>query len=421
MKQIRKYPFHFLLILIGLIAITVFDFLTQMSSQGIIYPDSISYHESAKNLYVFYRGHNYRPILMAIINGFPYLFGSSDSFIYEYNFYVNLVCWLSSILILFEILKQFVTSKFAFLFSVFTIFFVGNIALVFHLLSENIYVFFIMSAFYFLIKYYKEKLFWQLSIALSLFILSMLIRPGSKFLAIFFVFYFIIEIIENYKHKFSYLIYGSFFLVIVQCAGVKYQFGNFTLSYIDSVTYYNYIGSKALCFKYGKEYKQLNNPRGEFIFSNECNVQRKIANNDLLNQLKFNSLNLFKAYVSDLVDNSTSGNICIEDCKNLKLKSDFQFLKPLIFEISKWQNRLFSMFGFLLAVFYFIKSYKRDTIFCLISFFILYTILLSGISCAQGDRFNVITFPFVMLLLTNFLSENTTFNHIYSRYNNRFF
>ncbi len=409
MKQfLIKYHYHFLLILIGLLAITLFDFLTQMSSQGIIYPDSTGYHESAKNLYVFYRGHNYRPILMAIINGFPYLFGNSDAFIYSYGFYVNLICWLGSFLLLFEILKQFIKSKGAFGFTVLSIFFIGNMAFVFHLLSETIYLLFILSAFYFLSKYYKEKLFWQLSVSLSIFILSMLIRPGSKFLAIVFVLYFIKEIFKNYKHKFSWFIYGSLLLVLVQCAGLKYQFGNFTISYIDSVTYYNYIGSKAMCFKEGKEFSQLNDPRGEYIYSNECSEQRKIANEDLKQQLQYNTLNLGKAYVSDIVDNTTSGNVCIDDCKNVKNRDHFQFWKTFLFGISKWQNWIFTALGFCLAVFYFFKSYSKEKPYSFIGFFILYTMILSGISCGQGDRFHVITFPFVLLLLAKFLSENTS-------------
>jgi hypothetical protein len=279
-------------------------------------------------------------------------------------------------------------------------------AFVFHLLSETIYVFFILTAFYFLAKYYQQKLFWQLSVSLSIFILSMLIRPGAKFLAIVFVLYFIREILKNLRHKFSWFIYGSLLLVFVQCAGVKYQFGNFTISYIDSVTYYDYIGSKAMCLKEGKTYSQLDNPRGGYIYSHECYKQREIANEDLKQQLQHNTLNLGKAYISDVEDNATSGNVCVDDCKNVNNRKHFQFWKALFFEVSKWQNWIFTVVGFCLAVFCFFKSYKKEKLYGFISFFILYTLILSGISCGQGDRFHVITFPFVLLLLAKFLSDN---------------
>ena len=413
MKQfLIKYNYHLLLIFIGLVWISVFDFLTQISSQGIIYPDSTSYQESAKNLYVFYRGHNYRPILMAIINGFPYLFGSSDSTIYVVGFYVNLVCWLATFLILFEILKQFSKPKVAFFFSAFSIFFIGNTAFVFHLLTENIYVFFIVSGFYFLMKYYKEKSFWQLSASLGIFILSMLIKPGSKFLAIVFLLFFIKEIFKNYASKCAWFIYGSLFLVFVQCTGLKYQFGNFTLSYIDSVTYYNYVGTKAMNYKTGKEFVQMNNPRAEYIFSNKCSIQREIAKTDLFNQLKFNTINLIKAYIDDGIENTKTGNICVDDCKNVKNSTYFQFWKPLLFAISKWQNWIFTTLGFCLSVFYFFRSYNSERLYCFVSFFVLYTFFLSGISCGQGDRFHVITFPFVLLLLAKFIFERTTLKPI---------
>jgi hypothetical protein len=406
-QLLKKYNYHFLIILIGLFWISIFDFLTQMSSQGIIYPDSSSYVESAKNLYVFYRGHNYRPILMAIINGFPYLFGSSDETVLAFSFYVNIFCWLAFFVVLFEIFKDYLSPKYSFLFTFFSILFLGNTAFLFHLLTENIYMFFIVLGFYFLINYYKKQQFWLLSVALSIFILSMLIKPGSKFLAIVFTLYFIKEIYKNYKSRFTWLIYGSLFLVFIQCAGVKYQFGNFTLSYIDTVTYYNYIGSKAMFIKYGKEYQQMNNPRAEYIFSHECKIQKEIASADLKQQLQYNTLNLIKAYFSDVIENSKTGNTCIEDCKNINNKSYFEFWKQLFYTISKWQNRVFTILGFCLALFYFFKSYKKEIVFSFISFFILYIMILSGISCGQGDRFHVITFPFVVLLLAKFLSEKT--------------
>ena len=37
------------------------------------------------------------------------------------------------------------------------------------------------------------------------------------------------------------VLYGSITLCFVQAAGLKYQFGDFTISYIDSVTFHNYL------------------------------------------------------------------------------------------------------------------------------------------------------------------------------------
>lgn len=400
-----KYNYHILLVLIGIIWISIFDFITQMSSQGVMHSDSFNYQESAKNLYVFFRGHNYRPILMALINGIPYLFGGSDESIFTFGFYVNLICWLGSIVLLFEISKEFVKPKAAFLLTLFSIFIVGNTVHVFHLLTETIYQFFIFSAIYLLVKYYKTKQFWYLSLSLSVFLSSMLIKPGSKFLAIVITVYFIREIIRNYKSKSILFLYGSLLMILIQCAGIKYQFGDFTISYIDSVTYYDYIGSKSMCIKFGKEYSQKDNPRAEFLFSHESSEQKRIAGEDLKQQLQYNKMNLLKAYVSDVRENTASGNSCLEEIKDFKNRSFFEFWKKLLFDVTKWQNRLFTIVGFILAVFYLWKGFRNPNPLTFISFFILYIIILSGISCGQGDRFHLVTFPFAILLLAKFVSD----------------
>jgi hypothetical protein len=404
-----KYKYHILLVLIGIIWISLFDFITQMSSQGVMHSDSFNYQQSAENLYVFYRGHNYRPILMALINGIPYLFGGTNETIFAFSFYVNLLCWLGSIVLLFEISRAFVNPKVAFILTFISIFIVGNTVHVFHLLTESIYQFFIVSAIYLLIKYYKTNKFWYLSLSLSVFLSSMLIKPGSKFLAIVITAYFIKEIIRNYKSKSILFLYGSLLMILIQCAGLKYQFGDFTISYIDSVTYYDYLGSKAMCIKFGKEYSQKDNPRAEFLFSHESSEQKKIATEDLKEQLRYNKINLLKAYISDVRENTVSGNSCLNEIKNFKNRSFFDFWKKLLFDVTKWQNRFFTLLGFVIAVFYFLKGYRKPNPLTFISFFILYIIVLSGISCGQGDRFHLVTFPFAILLLAKFVSERKRF------------
>ena len=412
---LKKYKFQLLLVTIGIAVLVVVNYVLQLDIQNHIYPDSESYFEAAKNVFLYHTGHNYRPIVMAAINGIPYLFGCSDAFIYEFSFYVNLFCWLASALVLFEILKSFLSDKMAFLFALFSFLFVGTIALIYHLLTENIYTLFIAFVFYFLLKYYKPnrggaeqseaKSFWQLSIAISILILSMLIRPGSKWLAIVFLIFFSKELIRNYKSKAALLIYGSWLLVLIQCVGIKYQFGNFTISYIDSVTYYNYIGSKAIAFKEGKEYDMSKDPRTFYIFSLQPTQIQKVAKNDLILQLKTNSRNLFNAYFSDVYGNTISGNIPLNDCKNVKNTPYFNFWKEALFRLSQWQNRIFTLLGLLLATFYFFKSYKKEVYFSLISVYVLYIVASSGISCEQGDRFHLVIFPFVLILVAKFYSD----------------
>jgi hypothetical protein len=194
-------------------------------------------------------------------------------------------------------------------------------------------------------------------------------------------------------------------MVLLQCAGLKYQFGSFTVSYIDSVTYYNYLGSKAVCVEYGKEYSQMNNPRAEYLFSLDTEQQKRLASDDLKQQLQYNKLNLAKAYVLDVIENTKTGNTCIEDCRNVGHTANFSFWNKLFMTLSKWQNRCFTVLALFLSLYYIVKQHKRDEFGFLIAGYIGYIIATSGISCGQGDRFHLVTFPFVILLLVRFLRQ----------------
>jgi len=400
-----KYKYHFFLVIVGLFCLQTLNFLLQLGKQTLVYPDCSNYLESAQKMYLKFTGHYYRPLLMAFITGLPYLFGSSDAAIFQWSFMVNVFCWIGTSIVLFEILKDFVSQKMAFWFAVLPFFVLGNILLNFHILTENIFVFFMVLAFYLLFQYYKTKEFWYLSLSLSLMLSSMLIKPGAKFFAIIMTLFFIKEVIRNYKSKSSIFIYGSLLMILIQVVGMRVQYGNFTISYIDGVTYHNYICSKAECFKNGKEYNQINNPRAEYLFSLDFPDQKRVALEDLKHQIGTNFPNLVKAYFSDVIENSKSGNACVEDLKNYDNRSYFSFWKSFIFTVTKWQNRIFTLLGGLLSVVFLWKGFKQRKATFFVAFFIVYIIVLSGISCGQGDRFHLVTFPFVILLLAKWVSE----------------
>ena len=404
-----KYKYYFLIIVLGLFCLEALNFILQLDKQTIIYPDCSNYLESAQKMYLKFTGHYYRPMLMAFITGIPYLFGSSDAGIFEWSFVVNVFCWLGTSIILFEITKNFVNEKTAFWLAILPFFIFGNIILNYHLLTENIFVFFIILSFYFLFQFYKTSKFWYLSLSLSLLLLTMLIKPGATFFGIIIVLFFVKEILKNYKHKSMIILYGSMLLITIQVVGMKAQYGDFTISYIDGVTYHNYICSKAECFKNGKEYDQINNPRANFLFSIDFTDQKKVATEDLKNQVQNNFQNLVKAYFSDVIENFKTGNTCIEDLKNHENKTNFPFWKKFIFDITKWQNRIFTFLGVLLSALFLYNNFRKERAYFFVALFITYIIVLSGISCGQGDRFHLVTFPFVILLLAKYVSGRNFF------------
>lgn len=402
---LKKYRYQLLIIIVGLFCLEVLNFLLQLDRQTLVYPDSSNYLESAQKMYHKFTGHYYRPMVMAFITGIPYLFGSSDAGIFQWSLFVNIASWLGTSLLLFAIARSFIVDKIAFVFAIFPFFILGNIILNFHILTESVFVFFNMLAVYLLFQYYKTSKFWYLSFSLALFLSSMLIRPGAKFFAVIICLFFIKTIFRNYKDKSIFLLYGSLLMIVIQLVGMRVQYGDFTISYIDGAAFHNYLLSKAECIKNGKEYSQLNNPRAEYLFSLDFTDQKSVAIEDIKKQFKTNFPNIIKAYFDDLKENSISANACVEDLKNHAGKSNFEFWKSLVFDITKWQNRLFTLLGVLLSAYFLLKYFRKRNAFFFAALFIAYTITVSGVSCGQGDRFHLVTFPFVILLLAKFLSE----------------
>ncbi|MEN9322868.1 MAG: hypothetical protein RL699_648 [Bacteroidota bacterium] len=373
--------------------------LLQLSDQTFIYPDSFSYFDAATDLFVKLRGHCYRPIGMAFISGLPYVFGAKGTAIFGWSFYVNVFCWLASALVIFTMLRQQIAAKVSFLFALAFLLCVGPATICFHLLTENLYTFLVLLFLFFWARYLQSHRYLFLSIGLSVLLFSMLIKPGSKFLAIG-VFLFCIKIIYTQrKAKSSWFIYGSLGLIALQLIGMKVQFGNATLSYIDGITYHNYLCTKAVCYQEGVPYHQINNERAAYLHQFSLPERKVIAAADLKQQLTHNTLNLFKAYCANVWDNTISGSPYIQDCENRNQTAYFEGSKSFLFSVSKWQNRFFTSIGVILALLTMVRYKQAGKAAVMTSVVLLYTVILSGVSCSQGDRFHLVIYPFVLLLL----------------------
>jgi hypothetical protein len=402
-----KFRGHLYLIIVGLLFLLLLSAALQLLQQRYFFPDSTSYFNAAVQLYHHFEPNDIRPMLIAAINGFPLVFGFPDNSISLWSIVINAVCWLSTILMLFEILKKFLPEKAAFVFSLGYLFCVGSAVLVFHLLSETIYAFFLFLVLFLFGKYAETREFKFLSLSLSVLILSLLVKPGATILVGVAFLYFIRVFYKNLKRKSVIFMLISVALVFCQMGMMKKKFGNFTISYIDSFTYYHYLGTRADCLKKNVAFAEAENERYAFFNKLPYEEQKKEASRDMKDQLLHNAPNLAKAYIINVADNAIHGSPAVSQSENIANSRVFETVQYILKVISKIQVILFSLLGFVLGVYWLLMA-RNDLFTMAVSVMALYVIGISGISSGQGDRFHLVIYPMVMILIAKFINDKTS-------------
>ena len=398
--MISKIRYEYLLVFTAIIWVLFFSFTIQLTPGYSAIGDDGSYLFSARLLYFNFQIDNTRPILISLIDGVPYLFGFTDSVVIKWGLFLNFLCWFFTDILLFKIISKRLDRKKAFLFSVLFIFCVGNLAHAFNFLSDTIFIFLIILSLYYVANYYETKKYYYITLSISILLLNSLIKPVSIGLALILIVFFITKFNKIILNRFSFFLIISFSLIIFQMYSLKKNYGDFTLSYISAITYYNYLGAKADCYKKGIEYIPGKNERSIKFGLLTSHEMKKKANDDFKYQIKNNTLNLFKAYLFCIYSNTFKGNFIVSECKNKKETNYFDIFYFLFKAISKLQNIIFTISGVIISVFSVIKLKKEDDFYLLISFFILYIFFVSAMSCFQCDRFHIAIFPLFIMLLS---------------------
>jgi hypothetical protein len=400
-----KYNYHFLLILISIFWILTLDFLLQIHQQTFIFPDTYSYLIASENLYKNHTIDFIRPVLMALFHGIPFLFGFPIEALFSWSLVVNIFSWLAIIMLLFEILKTFLNPRKAFLFALVYVFIIGSAVINFHLLSESVFTLFLFLSLYFFCCYYCNGKFSFLSLGLSVLLLSVLIKPASSGILILVFLFFAKKLLQNIFNKWSILIGLSCVSVFFYMSLMKNHYGNYTISYIDSFTYYNYLGTRADDLRTHSKFVQCDNKRFDYFTSLSLPEQKKAAFKDIKYQIESNSLNLFKAYMISIYTNSFKGCQAIYEYKNVNQKGYFEGVKFFFRVVSLMQNALLTLIGIFTSVYVLFRFKKIDTFIFLVAFFILYLFLISGISSEQGDRFHLVFYPQIIVLVAYFFNN----------------
>jgi hypothetical protein len=401
LQVLSKNPLFRLFIVATLWFFTL-SFLLQFFNQTYYFPDSLSYLVSAKQLYLENTVNAQRPFLFSMLNGFPLLFSNSDAIIFRFNFGLNILAWYATIVLVYKIVSKIILPKTAFFFTIGYIFSVGSVAICFHFLTEPIFTFLLVWMFYYLQKFEHSKQIKYLIFAFSILLISLLIKPILQFFVLLFLLFYVQNVFDLLKSKWIFFLVLPIFFIFFQMYSMQKTYGRFTLTYIDTITYYNYLGTRAENLRLEENYDFKNVDR-EIFFDKLNYEQQKVAmSDDIRFQLKTNKINLVKAYFINIYSNSIKGSASIHAFKNQKNTSYFEFFWFLFKGISKIQNILFTILGIVISV-YSLLQWKRSSNFIKInSFTVLYIFVISGISSDQGDRLHLVFYPLVVFLIANY-------------------
>ena len=404
--MISKIKYEYLLFIFALAWVLFFSFVLQLMPYFSTTSDDASYLLAAKLLYFEHKPDGIRPFLIAAIFGLPYFFKLSDNAVIHWGFFVNFCCWFLTILFLFKIIVTITNSrKKAFIYSLLFVFLIGNLAPAFRFLSESIFVFIVVLAIYFVSKYYANNDAKYLTIAISILILNALVKPISIGIAFIFIIFYISKIKNIVFNRYGFLLIFSLFLLLFQFKSMKKEYGDFTISYIGDVTYFNYLGAKAHCFRKNIEFFPCRNTRTSEALHLNFHDNKILSFLDMKEQLSNNKSNLVKAFLSNIYSNTEKGNVIVSQCKNVNQTSYFDFFQFAFKVISKLQNIIFTIATILFS-FYFLWFERQNKYYLLMSIFTLYIFFVSAISCCEGDRFHIVFFPVLVIFLSKFKIKN---------------
>lgn len=380
-------------------------YVLQIEVQPFRFPDSKSYELAAENLFYHQKVDPIRPIGIAFINGLPLLFGFPTASLNGWNFVINGIIWILSLQITFKLLNTYINHKVAFGLSIAYSLIIGTLIVHFHFLSEGIFTFLLIVSFYLLRKYELHSDSKYLMFAFAILLFSVFIRPSAKgILLIVFTFY-IVKFLKHWKSKSSVLIAIVGFIVGVHLVEMKRNYGNFTLSYIDSFTLYNYLGTRADAISKDESFVQCNNQRFDHFTQLSFPKQKVVAISDFKNQLQNNTFALISAYGTDLFTNTFYGSNALYEYKNCNKTAYFEPIKLVFRAVSKVQNIILTVMGLLLSFIVLLRN-KYSKTATIAAYTILYLFFTSGISSEQGDRFHLVFYPLILLLLAEYWKAN---------------
>jgi len=405
-----RFKFEGILVTLSLAWAIFASYSIQLTPEYSPTGDDWSYLNATLKLYLEGLPDEGRPFGIAAIYGLPILFGGAADIVVSWGLGINIGCWFASIILFYRILSHRIKQLEAFIYSVVMMLCVGNLAIAFRFLPESIFILLLLVAVAFLSRFYLTRNIKYLTGSIATLLFAVMIKPVALGLAGLVAIYHFRSLEKIVKHKSSVAIYGALMLIGLQMVQMKKTYGDYKISYIGNITYYNYLGAKADCYRKNIEFIPGENKRAKYFQSFSSHDQQRLVKEDIAEQLQNNTFNLARAYLYCLYSNSSKGSYIVSQCENKNGSPLFDVFHFFFKALSKLQNIALTILGIALSIYFWIRRKEASGFAEMLGVFVLYIFFVSGMSCFQADRFHLVFFPFAIILIAEYRNKKTSEN-----------
>lgn len=376
--------------------------------------DTFSYIDAAKLMLNGIKPHSLRCFGYAGFLTLPYtLFKLTPAFFW-FVYIVQNILLLLSFQFIYKIIAIYSNARKAFWAVMLLMVNITYVVFAFHVMTEISFLFLMVGSFYCIHLYFVKQQSKHLLLSFLAICIATLFRPGLIHFTL--LFGILLALFLLIKKK-NWVAFGLVFLIFLTTIGfqaykMQEQFGMYKISFIDDVTMYRYLNTSTIAKIEGKDKLYLMAERDRLIYLKLKNIDSDkafIINHEIVknetSRLITNHWNSFLyAFAENLFTNFHTGNTFIRDLPEDKIIN--HAIRKRLFDYTRIWNMLFVITLFLmnlLIIFHFISKEIHKNRILFLSFFLLifcdYSYITSGISFFQGDRFNVIWMPMLVVFI----------------------
>lgn len=274
------------------------------------------------------------------------------------------------------------------------------------ILTESLFLFLVLVGFVLLRKFIETKRDFGLYGFLLCMLIATLVRPGLFYFSLLAIVLSLVFLVKSKRFLSTIVVtLGALFLLGVPMRIMKNTYGNHTISYIDKITQYRYLNVQCQSLDRNEALTETMKWRDAEFNTQKENLPEltRMADDETYFFLTSKPALFIKAFANNLYLNFHAGNEY--------LPTEIPIMGRHFYGLSRMLNMLFVLLMLVCVGFFVLRlilsKNKSAYIFpAILLFYCFYCWFTSGVSFFQGDRFNIVWMPVLVIFIFQFYNAS---------------